>query len=57
MPVHDEVMALAAEMTRLRHAIHREPEIGLDLPRTQEKVLAALTVRRPRSPPAGGSRR
>ncbi len=42
MPVHDDVMALAAEMTGLRHAIHREPEIGLALPRTQEKVLAAL---------------
>lgn len=30
------------EMVRLRHALHREPEIGLELPRTQEKVLAAL---------------
>ena len=27
---------------RAAHRIHREPEIGLDLPRTQEKVLAAL---------------
>ena len=26
----------------LRHRLHAEPEIGLDLPRTQEKVLAAL---------------
>jgi hippurate hydrolase len=29
-------------MAELRRAIHREPEIGLELPRTQEKVLAAL---------------
>ncbi|GAA0941602.1 M20 family metallopeptidase [Nonomuraea longicatena] len=30
------------EITRLRHSLHTTPEIGLDLPRTQEKVLAAL---------------
>jgi hippurate hydrolase len=30
------------DLRELRRAIHREPEIGLDLPRTQEKVLAAL---------------
>ncbi|GAA1259292.1 M20 family metallopeptidase [Sphaerisporangium rubeum] len=30
------------ELARLRHALHREPELGLDLPRTQEKVLASL---------------
>ncbi|WP_033291758.1 M20 metallopeptidase family protein [Amycolatopsis jejuensis] len=29
-------------LTGLRHALHREPEVGLALPRTQEKVLAAL---------------
>ncbi len=33
---------MAGEITGLRHAIHREPEIGLDLPKTQQKVLAAL---------------
>jgi hippurate hydrolase len=33
---------MAGEITELRHAIHREPEIGYDLPRTQEKVLGAL---------------
>jgi amidohydrolase len=42
MPVHDEAVAIADDLVRLRRAIHREPEIGLDLPRTQEKVLAAL---------------
>jgi amidohydrolase len=40
--VADDARALAAELTGLRRAIHREPEIGTDLPRTQEKVLAAL---------------
>jgi len=29
-------------MAELRHAVHREPEIGLDLPKTQRKVLGAL---------------
>jgi amidohydrolase len=37
-----DAAALAADLTELRHAIHREPEIGLDLPRTQAKVLRAL---------------
>jgi amidohydrolase len=42
MPVRDEAAAMAGEIAELRHAIHREPEIGLDLPKTQAKVLAAL---------------
>ncbi|WP_203739886.1 M20 metallopeptidase family protein [Actinoplanes cyaneus] len=29
-------------MIALRHALHREPELGLDLPLSQAKVLAAL---------------
>ncbi|HTA08436.1 MAG TPA: M20 family metallopeptidase [Streptosporangiaceae bacterium] len=33
---------MSAELTKLRRAIHAEPEIGLDLPRTQRKVLDAL---------------
>jgi amidohydrolase len=33
---------MSSELVRLRHALHREPELGLDLPRTQEKVLGAL---------------
>ena len=40
--VHDDAVAMAPELRDLRRAIHREPEIGTDLPRTQEKVLAAL---------------
>src|SRR5450631_4466442 len=42
MPVHDDAKAIADDLVRLRRAIHREPEIGLDLPRTQQKVVAAL---------------
>lgn len=30
------------ELVRLRHSLHTTPEVGLTLPRTQEKVLAAL---------------
>jgi hippurate hydrolase len=30
------------DLVRLRRELHREPELGLQLPRTQEKVLAAL---------------
>lgn len=33
---------MADDLVSLRRRLHREPEIGLDLPRTQEKVLAAL---------------
>ena len=40
--LHDEAVAIAGDLTELRRAIHAEPEIGLDLPRTQSKVLAAL---------------
>ena len=42
MPVRDDAARLAGQIAELRHAIHREPEIGLDLPKTQAKVLDAL---------------
>ncbi len=42
MLVRDEAAKLAGEIAELRQAIHREPEIGLDLPKTQRKVLDAL---------------
>jgi hippurate hydrolase len=42
MTLADEAAALAGEITELRHALHAEPEIGLYLPKTQQKVLAAL---------------
>lgn len=34
--------ALRGDLVELRRALHREPELGLDLPLTQAKVLAAL---------------
>jgi amidohydrolase len=40
--LHDDARAISAELSELRRAIHAEPEIGLDLPRTQRKVLDAL---------------
>ena len=40
--VHQDAVAISGELAELRHAIHREPEIGLDLPITQAKVLSAL---------------
>ena len=42
MTVFEEASAISGDVAELRHAIHREPEIGLNLPRTQAKVLAAL---------------
>jgi len=33
---------LTADLIRFRHEMHQDPEIGLHLPRTQEKVLTAL---------------
>jgi amidohydrolase len=33
---------LHEDLVHLRRDLHREPELGLELPRTQEKVLAAL---------------
>jgi len=38
----DEAAAISDDIIELRHAIHAEPEIGLDLPMTQRKVLRAL---------------
>lgn len=42
MSVREDAVALQDDLVRLRRSLHAEPEIGLDLPRTQEKVLAAL---------------
>ncbi|MEH0109702.1 M20 family metallopeptidase [Tersicoccus sp. MR15.9] len=38
----DDARAVAGDVADLRHRLHQEPEIGLDLPRTQEKVLDAF---------------
>ena len=40
--VLEDAAPISGDLAELRRAIHAEPEIGLDLPRTQEKVLAAL---------------
>jgi hippurate hydrolase len=40
--IREDAAQIAGEIAALRHDIHREPEIGLDLPKTQRKVLAAL---------------
>jgi amidohydrolase len=40
--VREEAARISGDLVALRRAIHAEPEIGRDLPRTQEKVLAAL---------------
>ncbi|MGO4492833.1 M20 family metallopeptidase, partial [Arthrobacter sp. 2YAF22_2] len=42
MPITEDVRELQADLARFRHELHREPEIGLMLPRTQEKVLKEL---------------
>lgn len=42
MSITADARELQGEIARFRHELHREPEIGLNLPRTQEKVLKAL---------------
>ncbi len=42
MAVQDDAAAIAEDLAELRRRIHQDPEIGLDLPRTQARVLAAL---------------
>jgi hippurate hydrolase len=42
MSLREDAEALAPDLVALRRELHQVPEIGLDLPLTQEKVLAAL---------------
>ncbi|MFF5715145.1 M20 family metallopeptidase [Streptomyces sp. NPDC012756] len=42
MDLRDDARTMSEWLTRLRRGLHQEPELGLQLPRTQEKVLAAL---------------
>ena len=42
MSVRTDAAELGDELVALRRELHQIPEIGLQLPRTQEKVLAAL---------------
>ncbi len=40
--LYDDAQALSDDLVRLRHELHQHPEVGLDLPRTQERVLAEI---------------
>ncbi|GEL95853.1 M20 metallopeptidase family protein [Cellulomonas composti] len=42
MSLLDDARVLLPELAELRHALHRTPELGLELPRTQALVLEAL---------------
>ncbi len=42
MSFRDDAAALADDLTAIRHDLHRHPELGLELPRTQQAVLDAL---------------
>lgn len=42
MSLREDAAALAPELVALRRGLHQIPEIGLDLPLTQQAVLAAL---------------
>jgi hippurate hydrolase len=42
MDFREEAAAIAPELIALRRELHRIPEMGLDLPKTQAAVLAAL---------------
>ncbi|WP_420882607.1 hypothetical protein [Streptomyces noursei] len=46
MNLRDDARALSDDLVRLRRTLHRRPEAGLDLPRTQEAVLAELAALR-----------
>ena len=42
MSIVDDARAVLDDLVELRRRLHREPEVGLQLPRTQERVLEAL---------------
>jgi amidohydrolase len=42
MTFTDAAASRAGDLAELRHALHREPELGLHLPQTQRRVLDAL---------------
>ncbi|AOP45970.1 M20 metallopeptidase family protein [Streptomyces lydicus] len=42
MNLRDDARALSDDLVRMRRTLHRIPETGLNLPRTQEAVLAEL---------------
>ena len=40
--LREDATQLAGDLTDLRHRLHRQPEIGLDLPQTQQTLLREL---------------
>ena len=42
MDLSDDARSLHPDLVALRRELHREPEVGLELPRTRDRVLAAL---------------
>ncbi|MFR9725343.1 M20 metallopeptidase family protein [Streptomyces sp. MS19] len=42
MNLREDALSLSDDLIRLRRDLHAVPEVGLDLPRTQETVLGAL---------------
>lgn len=42
MTLRDDATAMLDDLVALRRELHQIPEIGLDLPKTQQRVLAAL---------------
>ncbi len=40
--MRSDLSPMQDDLVRLRHELHRIPEVGLQVPRTQERVLAAL---------------
>src|SRR5437763_1868905 len=42
MTVLDDARAMSDDLVQLRHRLHQNPEIGLELPWTRDQVLAAI---------------
>src|SRR3954464_3552739 len=42
MSLRDDALAILDDLVALRRELHQVPEVGLHLPRTQERILAAL---------------
>ena len=42
MTVLDDARTMSDDLVQLRHRLHQHPELGLELPWTQEQVLAAI---------------
>lgn len=42
MSIIDDARTLSDDLVALRRELHREPEVGLDLPRTQRRIMDAL---------------